>query len=321
MKYNKAIKGKLFKYFKQRLNLKPSTKGWYRSNCPLCGGNYCFGVNISLNRTKCFKCGEQKTPIEALMEMENLATLNDARNFINLQEQYDQYEDYQVVRYERKEVKLPESFRLIINKEGILGKSAQNYIKKRGFDITKMGMQGVGYCLKGDYAGYIVFPFYKRGKLVFFQGRKFIGEGPKMKNPMNETFGIGKTQLIYNQDALFMYNEIRVVESITNALTLGDSAVAILGKKISPYQLSMLINCPCKRVTIILDSDAILEAALFAMQLVHYKKVRVILMPKDKDVNDLGKTETRTLIMKTPWQTYNQLMKLKNEAGTIYTHN
>lgn len=317
-KHNQNIRGKLFKYFKQRLNIKLSTKGWYRSDCPYCAGNYCFGVNLLKNKAQCFKCGERHSLIETLMGMENFSTLNEAKNFINIQAEYDGYEDAVVRdRLEKKDVNLPESFKLILYPEGLLGKAAQRYVKKRGFKLTELAMRGVGYCLDGEYAGYIIFPFYRKTELVFFQGRKFMGGGPKMKNPSNEEFGVGKTEIVYNQDALFLYDHINVVESITNAITLGDNTIALLGKHISSYQLMQIMKSPCTHITILLDDDALDEACNLAMQLCHYKKIRLIKMPEKKDVNDLGKTETRKLMKQTEYQNYNYFFKLRQEINAV----
>lgn len=317
-KYTKSIRGKLFKYFKQRLNIKPSTKGWYRSDCPICAGNYCFGVNMLKNRGKCFKCLADNNLVGILMYMENLQTLNDAKNFLNIQKEYDGYEDAVVQpKYEKKKVVLPESFRLINRGYGILGKSAGSYMKGRGYDLLDLTERGVGYCLEGEYAGYIIFPFYRKGELIFFQGRKFMGGGPKMQNPKNEDFGIGKTELIYNQDALFIYNRINVVESITNALTLGDNTIAILGKKISAYQFGLLMKSPCTHITLILDDDALEDAIELALRLVHYKNIRIVIMPKGEDVNNLGRAKTKELIRKAEYKTYNQLFKMRLNVKEI----
>jgi len=315
-KYTKAVRGKLYKYFKQRLGIKSSTKGWYRSDCPYCGGTYTFGINFGKYRSHCFKCGETTNPVQTLMFMQDLKEYNEAWKFLSLEQEFEEYEDDKAApRLERKEVILPESFRLISIAHGLLGKAAQRYIvKKRKFNLLDLSMRGVGYCLEGEYSGYIVFPFYEQTKLTFFQGRKFMGGGPKMKNPENERFGIGKTEIIYNSDAMYIYSKINLVESITNALTLGDNTIAILGKMISPYQLDLILNSPCTHVTIILDSDALLEAYKLAMKLVQYKKVKVVRMPKDQDVNDIGRKATRKLIKETDWGTHAYFFKQKLNA-------
>jgi DNA primase len=132
-----------------------------------------------------------------------------------------------------------------------------------------------------------------------------------MKNPPEEEFGIGKSNLIYNHDALYMYDKVYLVESITNAETLGDQAVAFQGKKLSEYQISNLIYSPCSKVVILLDDDAWEEAVQLAMRLVHYKRVKVVKMPEKQDVNDLGKKATLKLTKVVDYQRYMDLFKLK----------
>jgi DNA primase len=311
--FNESVKGKLFNYFKGRLKIKQSTKGWWRCDCIWCGGKYSMGIHLEQSTVHCFKCGEKKSPLEALMEIENFETFAQVYEFINIQQEYEYYESYaRVARKEIKPIELPESFTLLNQGDSQYGRSARAYMAGRGFNINRLSYKGVGYCTRGDYGGYIIFPFYRKGKLVYFQGRKYLSFGPKMQNPSSEEFGIGKEQIIYNQDALYIYNKTYVVESITNAETLGDRGVATLGKSVSPYQLYNIIACPCERIIMILDSDAYKEAIELAMQIVNYKKVKVVKLPEgDKDVNDLGKHRTLEFVSKTNYQDYNQLFRLK----------
>jgi hypothetical protein len=317
--FNESIRGKLFGYFKSRLNIKPSTKGWWRGNCIWCGGTNTMGIHPEHSKAHCFKCLDSKPSIEVLMDIEGFATTNEAHKFLQIQQEYEYFEAYtRVQKREIKPVELPESFTLLSQGTNMYARSARAYMKGRGFSINRLSLKGVGFCTDGPYAGYIIFPFYTKGTLVYFQGRRFLPIGPKMKNPNVEDFGIGKEQIIYNQDALYMYNRCYVVESITNAETLGDSAVATLGKSISSYQLYHMIGSPCDRFIFILDPDAIKEALISAMQLVNYKKTKVIQIPyADKDVNDIGKVKTLEFVKRTPYQTYNELFRLKlNVNGT-----
>jgi len=317
--FNKSIQSKLFNYFTQKIRLKPSTKGWYRGDCIYCDGKYSMGVHFHETRLKCFKCGIKVTAFEAIMELENLDNINQVKSLLSLKDDFEQFE--RINRIEPRDVKpiaLPDDYHSILTGTNIFAKGARNYLKNRGFDVEELGMRGVGYCDDGPYQGYIIFPFYKKGELVFFQGRYFIPIGPKMKNPPEEEFGIGKTQVMYNEDALFMYRKIRVVESITNSLTLGDTSIATLGKAISSWQYNMILKSPVERIHILLDPDAYMEALEFAMSIVHYKKVKVIKLPEDKDVNDIGKGSTIMIEKETPYQNYQDLFRirlnLKNEG-------
>lgn len=311
--YSKSIKGKLYYYFKQRLSTKQSTKGFMRTDCIFCGGKFTLGINTEKNMVHCFKlCRPATTCMQLLMEVEKFETYQQAKAFLQIQQEYEAYDGGTPDKIvEQKQVVLPESFTLITQGQSIYGRSARGYLKGRGFDLIKLAMAGVGYCTDGDYEGYIIFPFIKKGKVVFFQGRRYLGNGPKMKNPDYEAFGIGKSKLIYNEDALFMYNTIYGVESITNSLTLGDNSVGFLGKKLSPYQLSRIISSPCKRAIIVLDDDAIKEAYELAMDIVNYKKTKVVKMPFEQDVNDIGRIQTIRLARATEWGRYQDFNKAK----------
>lgn len=281
-----------------------------------------MGVNISENKVHCFKCLEKHSPISVLMEVERMESYTEARKFLSIQEEYDLFENYTHSKIEYTPIELPDGYRLITQGDSIFGKAARAYLTKRGFNIKQLSLKGVGYCSRGEYAGYIIFPFYRQGKLVYFQGRIYMGDGPKMKNPPEEQYGVGKTQLIYNQDALYMYDKIYWVESITNAETLGDLAAAGLGKTVSNYQMSNLLYSPCSRLIILLDPDAWELAVKMAMQIVHYKRVKLVRLPEGKDVNDIGKKATLKLVEKTDYVDYMKLLKLKNalNEGPINSH-
>lgn len=326
--YTKSIRGKLFKYFEQSLGIKKSTKGWWRCNCPHCGGHHTLGIHLEQSRTHCFICESKMTPVELLMKIERFETYTEVRNFLNIQQEFDAYEEFTKSKVlERKEVILPESFKLISKRsKSILGQSAYKYItheKKRNLDYNYARMAGVGYCDDGKYAGYIIFPFHEKGRLTFFQGRAFIQQGTKMKNPDEEEFGIGKSQIIYNVDALFMFKEVDIVESIINAITLGEQAIAILGKSISSYQFYQILNSPVEKLNIILDPDATDKAIQLALSLCHFKKVRVVILPDEEDVNSIGKKKTLILKRAQSFKNYTELfkMKLDYEASTVHTHN
>lgn len=285
-----------------------------------------MGIHPQHSKVHCFKCLDSKTSIELLMDIEGFATMNEAHKFLQIQQEYEYYETYsRSKKLELKPVELPVSFTLLSQGTNMYARSARAYMMSRRFKVDRLALKGVGYCTEGPYAGYIIFPFYSKGTLVYFQGRRFLPMGPKMKNPNVEDFGIGKEQIIYNQDALYMYNRCYVVESITNAETLGDAAVATLGKSISSYQLYHMIASPCQRFIFILDPDAYKEALISAMQLVNYKKTKVVNLPyPDKDVNDLGKHTTMEFIKRTPYQGYNDLFRLKlnvnGTQGPLFTH-
>lgn len=319
--YNKNIRGKLFIYFKDRLSSKKSTNGWVRSKCYYCGGVQTMGINLQSFRVHCFKCGETSTPLKLLMEIESFKTYQEAYKFISIQQEYEAYEDSGREKIEITPVNLPESFQLLSLGNSMVAKAARHYMKKRGYKIDELSINGVGYCSEGEYGGYIVFPYYRKGKLVYFQGRLFMGAGTKMKNPLEAQFGVGKTQIIYNEDALYIYRKVYILESITNSLTLGSNASALSGKKASNWQMSKIISSPCEKAIIILDPDAYDEALDLALQLVHYKKTKVVKLPDGVDVNDYGRNKTLRIVRNTEYKKYMDLYreKLNINGQTSFT--
>jgi len=329
-KFNDDIAGRLVTYFLQKLDAREHHTGWLRQGtCPACGKTKKFGINIIMDRTNCFSCGYHPKPIFLVMKLENLTTYIQVFKFLKAFE-YTSYYQGEVELLETKPTYLPESFKLLSIGTSYTAKLARRYMEKRGFDILDLTMKGVGYCTSGKYKHRIIIPFYKKGKLVYFNAREFIQTGYKHLNPGVEEFGIGKSMLSYNSDCLYIYKTVALVESAMNALTIGDRAFTIGGKIISEYQYSDIIKSPCEGVVIILDPDAYWEALRTGLQLVNHKKVKVVNIPKipskkEKgkflDINDLGRKKVVEYIKQTPWQSYKDIYRLFiNEPKPIHNN-
>lgn len=308
-----GVKRQLFGYF-QTLGFYEYRRGWMKGDCPWCGAEDKMGIHLEDNRTHCFKCDDRTKPLKTLMQNEGMRTFKEALDFL---QGYDSV-DYRPVKVEKVEeipVVLPEGFKLLKFGEARIARMARNYMENRGFNIKELSRKGVGYVGRGDtdYFGYIIFPYYKKRKIIFFQTRLFFGTGPKFKNPRYEDFGIGKSQVIYNESALLLYREIYLCESVMNALTMGDQGIAINGKKISSTQFSTILKGKCQVINILLDSDAWKEAIELACSLVPYKQVRVIQFPEDHDVNDLGYKAVKELIKEQDilYNNITEILKLK----------
>lgn len=231
------------------------------------------------------------------------------------------YHEPPLVEYERKIINLPEGYRNLLEGDDFLGLLARTYIRKRGLDVRGLSRKGFGYCSSGALFGYLILPYYVGGELVYYSTRRLLSVGPKFNNPKIEDFGIGKSSLIYNIDALSFYKTVYIVESVFNAETIGDNAVALAGKAISSWQISTLIKSPASNFIILLDPDAYLYAIQLAMQLYFYKRVKVVRLPDREDVNSWGKNNTLTRVYKTRYQTYSDLLKLKNDyQGAQHTY-
>lgn len=310
-RFTEAYAGRLYTYFTTKLGMWDYTRGWLKGECPMCGKDNKYGVNLHTNKTNCFSCGYNDSPQDVIREVERLETFNDLRNYL---EGLDDSGSFRIVKEERKakteQLELPEGFKLVGLYDSMTAKMVEKNLKKRGFNIMKLMSKGVGYCSKGKYQGRIIIPYYQQGRLIYFNARKFIDVGEKFKNPSEEEAGIGKSHIIYNHDALYTYNKIWLFESAMNALTLGDNSTATGGKALSQWQLNQYINAPCEKIVIGLDPDAQKEAYKLGMELAPHKKIKVLKFPPGKDANDIGAKATRQLEKESPYLTYKECYKL-----------
>lgn len=315
MKITNQFKSKLKTYFIKRLGAFEYRHGWMRiPTCPYCGREHKLGVNLSMYRTNCFRCNAHPSPAQLIMDIEGFTEYHELINFLN-NGQFDelQFKEEKIELAESKPVYLPDGFKLINQGTSQVARSIRSYMSSRGFTIEELSKHGIGYvATEGPFFGYLIIPYYYKGTLRYYNARNVIGQGPRYNNPNKDITGLGKEFIIFNQDALDMYSSIFICEGAINALTMGDRAIATMGKAISAYQVNQLIKSPVNRFILLLDPDAIKYSINLAFKLVAYKKVKVIQLPENKDCNDLKRPAVMKLVYQTRYQSYSDLVKLKN---------
>jgi hypothetical protein len=291
------------------------TRGWLKGDCPYCGKADKFGIQLDLNKANCFVCGKHGTVIKSLMETSGTDNYHELLNLLKTDTILN-YSEFETKPLDESFAELPEGFvPLNYKKGGKLGQMVNYYLSHtRGLDTNALSRKGFGYINSGRMFGYLVMPFYANNKLVYYHTRNLWGKGPKFDNPTVDEVGIGKSLIMYNRDSLWLYDRVFLVESVLNAETLGETACATGGKKISSYQINTIIKSPVNRVIILLDPDGYVDALKVAMTLSDYKRVKVCLLPGDADVNDLGRRKVLNLVHKTHYQPYSELVKLKHKA-------
>lgn len=304
----------MHQYFIKKIGAFDYRKGWMKSDCPYCGGEKKFGINLSNNRCNCFKCGEHPSPISLVMYLENTDSFHEVLSILESGD-YSGYvfKEEKVELKGKKEFFLPDGFNNISMGTSLLARSARNYLKKRGFNIEELARKGWGYCNTGKYLGYIIIPFTEHRQLTYFNARLYMGAGPKYNNPEVDITGLGKSFIIYNADALEIYRTVFICEGAINAETLGENGIATGGKAVSRYQVNRLIKSPVEKFIILIDPDAKDKSLDLAFKLVPFKKVKVVFLPDNEDVNSLGKRRTLEYVRKTTYQTYQELLTIKSE--------
>lgn len=309
-------------------------RGWLKGKtftCPYCGRENKFGVNPSSNFYHCFRCDSKGSLIDLIIELEKLDSFYEVKPKLEKWKQLGwkvKIETFDKPYQEVKPLILPEGFKLLTHGDSVIARGVRNKLSKRGLDYKKLSYKGWGYCDKGKYMGYLIIPYHKDGELIYFNARNMVSIGPRYLNPdIGDDQGnssIGKSMIIYNEDALYMYNSVFLCEGAINAETLSPHrGICSGGKYVSSYQINKIIKSPVKRVIICMDSDAIKQSFDVCMKLIENKLIKVVVFPEGKDANDLGRSESLKLVYKTKYlHSINEALNLKRiyETGPIITH-
>jgi len=129
-----GFKNVLYNYFVGTRGMEPYRRGWLKGDCPECGATFKYGVNISSNRTNCFKCGYNDRPLDVVMKIENTNTLRELLELLNNKDLQLEYKEPKIEILEEKPVNHPEGFHLIIDGKGTKAKLARRYLENRGFE-------------------------------------------------------------------------------------------------------------------------------------------------------------------------------------------
>jgi len=240
----------------------------WRFDCPFCGADrQRFSVSITKGLTHCWKCEYVNSILGFVSDTEGVG-LGDAFRIIR---------KYTPVRTRKRSMgdlqrktkaapvnsKIPGYSELAgTQQQSQTIKMAKRYLASRGVSKRDISYWRLGVSSDPEYAGRIISPFLDGDRVVYFVARKFMGPGPKYKNPSLEDWGIGKSELIYNyQSALARaHRGICIVEGVYDVYGTGRHAIALLGKHPSQYQLSQIILMNPAEVEIMLDADAVDEA-------------------------------------------------------------
>lgn len=315
--YNKNFKSLLGAYFLSH-GFEVYKRGWLKGkyfSCPFCGREEKLGVNPSTDFYNCFRCGAKGNLIDLVLILERLETFNEG--FQVLQKYKDTGFQIREEKVELKELApmiLPEGFKLLNQGKSQLARSARSYIKRRGFDPDFLSKRGWGYATDDKLFGYLIIPYYQNHQVIYYNARNFMSSGPRYLNPEIGDASLGKAQILYNEEALYMYKSVYLCEGVFNTMVLDKNrGICTAGKFVSQYQINKIIKSPVERVIICLDGDAMDKAIELGLKLCLYKQVKVIQFPKDKDANDLGRAKCLNLVYHTRYTNYQGLIKLKND--------
>jgi len=164
-------------------------------------------------------------------------------------------------------------------------REAINYLYSRGITDEMIEKYDIGYTVSGDYAYRIIVPSYNEdGYLNYFVSRAWVPKKMKYKNP-----SVPKEEIIFNESRVDWTKDIYLCEGVFDAFFL-PNPIPMLGKFLSTNLFQKLYDNAEGNLHICLDGDAWTDA----LKLYHnlnggklYNRIKIIKLPKDKDVCDL----------------------------------
>ena len=195
-----------------------------------------------------------------------------------------------IKKSERKyeDIKLPKEYISFAkgNKLTIPYKEAYNYLRKRNITDELISKYSIGYTTEGKYRGRIIVPsFDKNEEINYFVSRSYVGHKNKYKNPEAE-----KDKIIFNEQMINWEEEVYLVEGVFDMFFV-ENSIPVLGKNLSDRLWKTLYDKCKNNIIICLDGDAWEDAQKLYRKLEGGRltnKIRLIKLPKDKDIGDLG---------------------------------
>jgi len=269
-------------------------KGQISFDCPVCSydikgldkgdGKGNFEVNYHQGVYKCWACSETYNTHGSLNKL--FLKWGNRRNKSTWQLIGGDFIKKTEKKY--KDVTLPKEYISFNkgNKLTIQYKEAYNYLRKRNITNEIINKYSIGYTTEGEYRGRIIVPSFDENENInYFVSRSYVNHKNKYKNPEAE-----KDKIIFNEHLIDWEKDVYLVEGVFDMFFL-ENSIPILGKSLSDKLWEKLYNNCKKNIIICLDGDAWGDAQKLYRKLEGGKltnRIRLVKLPKDKDVSDLG---------------------------------
>lgn len=267
------------------------SKGQISFDCPVCAaekglegdGKGNLEINYFRGVYKCWACSEThgtQGPLGKLIEQ--FGTKNQKKIYDLIRPQEEGTREKPKIR-----LRLPEGYTKFkdSNIRFIPHREAITYLYSRGITDEMIEKYDIGYTVKGEYAYRVIIPSYDLDdNLNYFVSRAWVPNKMKYKNP-----SVPKDEIIFNESRVNWEENVYLCEGVFDAFFL-PNPIPMLGKMLSNNLFEKLYERAKGEIHICLDGDAWDNA----LRLYHnlnggkfYNKVKILKLPKDKDVCDL----------------------------------
>jgi DNA primase len=269
------------------------SKGQISFDCPVCAeekglesgdGKGNLEINYIRHVYKCWACGETHGTHGPLGKLFDGYATKQQKKVYNLIKP----EELQLQDKKRVRLRLPEGFTTFkdSNPRFIPHIEAYKYLQSRGINDEMIEKYSIGYTVQGEFAYRVIIPsFDKDGILNYFVGRAWVNKKMKYKNPAS----VPKDEIIFNEKLIDWDKDIFLVEGAFDSFFLSNPLV-MLGKKMSKLIFETLYSKANADIVICVDGDAWEDGLKMYHELNGgrlYNKIKIVKLPKDKDVCDL----------------------------------
>jgi len=269
------------------------SKGQISFDCPVCAeekglesgdGKGNLEINYIRHVYKCWACGETHGTHGPLGKLFDGYATKQQKKVYNLIKP----EELQLQDKKRVRLRLPEGFTTFkdSNPRFIPHIEAYKYLQSRGINDEMVEKYSIGYTVQGEFAYRVIIPsFDKDGILNYFVGRAWVNKKMKYKNPAS----VPKDEIIFNEKLIDWDKDIFLVEGAFDSFFLSNPLV-MLGKKMSKLIFETLYSRANANIIICVDGDAWDDGLKMYHELNGgrlYNKIKIVKLPKDKDVCDL----------------------------------
>ena len=280
-------------------NPRKNRTGQYVADCPFCGKDGHFYINVKTQMWDCKKCGEYGNIYKLLSHLGKTYLLGgrtiQADDEIRSLKSLNESGDEEVVLEELPVVKMPAGWKV--------SKNSTAYLLGRGISAADCVRYNIGDTkLVSKFKNYVLIPIYDNNKVRGFIGRYGSKQVPDGKLRYNNSIGTEFAKLMFGYDEIVSgeTSTVVLVEGIFDKIavdkTLGlwDSndvkCVCTFGKKISAYQIEKLKSKNVHRVLLLYDFDAIKDIKKYGLVLEQNFVTNIVYTTK-KDIDECTRDE------------------------------
>ncbi len=191
-----------------------------------------------------------------------------------------------------------------------LHQGAWEYLATRGIGKDVLRYWRLGWGRSGWLQGYVVFPVYMDGGLVYWQGRASWDkpEGAdrrgyqKTRNPRNVEGYATAEDVLFNYDRACSSQHVVIIEGGFDTLKVGTNGVGLLGKLVTPAKIERLRRMRALRYTIYLDrgEKERAQAEKLAASLTSYAPTYIAMPPPGFDAGALSLEQNAHVVEQAP---------------------